>query len=751
MSFFSEERGSELKDLFFESALELLQSLNQEGLRLERNPEDPEVVRSVRRAVHTLKGDSATCGYRELSSLAHELEDALTPELARSAPTPLAELVLKAADTFEDMLAAYRKGQTPPSGQELRAAIRKLAGSANGSPVRNANGVHASDSSASPPFLWTEYERLVITQAASAGKKIFQVAALVDPSCAMRSAAVQLVRNVLQEAGTILAMHPEDQSTTEVNRIEIALATRHAQKDIARKCRIPGVVSDVVISPWGDETSTAKKPVRGKATPQPGKSNKKAPAASSKTKVSAASSKTKVSAASKTAAKVGRREKAALSRQAPPTVAAHASQTTESPATPPETSSSASGVPESILRVDADRIDAVLNLVGELIIGKSMLTQSISQFDKKFPKDPLRSHFSDALAFQSRVLNDLQKSVMKIRMVPVEQLFRRFPRVVRDVARERGREVNLEISGEDTDLDKSVLDSLAEPLTHILRNAVDHGIESPAERAAQGKPAQGKLHLKAYHQANQVVIEISDDGAGIPREKLLQKAIASKIISAEDARRLTPVEVLNLIFHPGLSTADQVTEISGRGVGMDVVKTALDRLKGSVQIESEPGQGTTFYLKVPLTLAIIKALLFRAGERLYAVPLAAVVEITRALESDFHQVESHEVIQLREQVLTLVRLEKLARHAAPSQPKKVFIIVINMGERRFGLVVDKLVGEDELVIKALDDHLVATDLVSGASILGDGTVVLILDIAAVVSRLGRAARPVPALRKGATA
>jgi len=252
VNLFSDDRGSELKELFFESALDLLQSLNQEGLRLERHPEDPEVVRGVRRAVHTLKGDSATCGYRELSSLAHELEDALTPELARSSPTPLAELVLKAADTFEDMLAAYRKGQTPPSGQELRAAIRELAGSAAGSPVKKANGVPSSESPASPSFAWTEYERLVITQAASTGNEILQVAAQVDPSCVMRSAAAQLVRNVLQEAGTILAMHPEDSSAAEVNRIEIALATRHAPNEIARKCRVPGVVSDVFILPWGE-------------------------------------------------------------------------------------------------------------------------------------------------------------------------------------------------------------------------------------------------------------------------------------------------------------------------------------------------------------------------------------------------------------------------------------------------------------------------------------------------------------------
>ncbi len=239
-----------------------------------------------------------------------------------------------------------------------------------------------------------------------------------------------------------------------------------------------------------------------------------------------------------------------------------------------------------------------------------------------------------------------------------------------------------------------------------------------------GKPKQGCVRLNAYHQGNQVVIEVADDGKGIDRQKVVQKAIDRGIVTADEAARMTEGEMLNLIFHPGLSTADQVTSISGRGVGMDVVKTVVERLKGTVSIESKLGQGTTFLLKVPLTLAIIKALLFRISERMYAVPLTSVMEITRAMEADIHRVDQHEVLRLRDQVLTLVRLSKLNK-------------VIAIGDRRFGLVVDKLVGEEELVIKALDDHLVATELVSGASILGDGTVVLILNLSSVVSRLGK--------------
>jgi two-component system chemotaxis sensor kinase CheA len=410
------------------------------------------------------------------------------------------------------------------------------------------------------------------------------------------------------------------------------------------------------------------------------------------------------------------------------------------PATAPQNtetqSASFSALPETLLRVDADRIDAVLNLVGELIIGKSMLHQTMNEFDKRFAKDPLRSRFADAMAFQSRIINDLQKSVMKIRMVPVEQLFRRFPRVVRDISKSCSKEVALILSGQDTDLDKSILDMLAEPLAHLVRNAVDHGIESPAERISAGKPAQGTVTLDAYHQGNQIVIEVSDDGRGIDREKVVQRAIEAGIVSAADAASLAEADALNLVFHPGLSTAEQVTSISGRGVGMDVVKTVLERLKGTATIKSSPGQGTTFYLKVPLTLAIIKALLFRVGQRIYAVPLASVVEIARATQNEIHRVDHHDVIKMRDEVLTLMHLSRLAKESS-NNAKRIFVIVISLNDRKFGLVVDRLVGEEELVIKALDDHLVATDLVSGASILGDGTVVLILNIATVIARLGR--------------
>ena len=324
------------------------------------------------------------------------------------------------------------------------------------------------------------------------------------------------------------------------------------------------------------------------------------------------------------------------------------------------------------MRVDASRIDAVMNLVGELIIGKSMLNRTLAEFDARHSRDPIRAKLAEALAFQSRVLDELHKCVLKIRMVPVEQLFRRFPRVVRDVAKLCGKDIALEVAGEHTDLDKSILDALAEPLTHLVRNAVDHGIEPASERLGAGKPARGTVSLNAYHQGTQVVIEVRDDGRGIDLDLIREQAVRNALIKQEDAERLTEPDLLNLIFEPGFSTATEVTEVSGRGVGMDVVRTVLDRLKGTVNVTSVKGKGTSILLRVPLTLASIQTLLFRVGGRLFAVPLSSVVEITRVSDPEIQRVDKREVLRLREQILTLVRLSSLKGiHAVDSgEPKK---------------------------------------------------------------------------------
>jgi two-component system chemotaxis sensor kinase CheA len=297
--------------------------------------------------------------------------------------------------------------------------------------------------------------------------------------------------------------------------------------------------------------------------------------------------------------------------------------------------------------------------------------------------------------------------------------------------------VDLELCGQETDLDKGILDAIAEPLTHLVRNAVSHGIEPAEQRRSLGKPLHGKIKLNAFHQGNQVVVEISDDGRGIDAHKIRAKACEVGLISSQEASRLSDAEALELIFRPGFSTAEVVTEVSGRGVGMDVVQSVLHKLKATIHIETHPGQGTIFRLKLPLTLAIIKALMFWVEQRLYAIPLNAVNQIARTTEAEVHQVDNYEVLQLRNQVLPLLRLGRRGAVAGDRKSNKLFVLVITVSEKKYGLIVDALEGEEELVIKALDDHTFSTDLVNGASILGDGKVVLILNLLAVVEHVSR--------------
>jgi two-component system chemotaxis sensor kinase CheA len=611
----------------------------------------------------------------------------------------VAEIAFAAADVFAEMIAAYHRGKKLPSTRSLAKRIEELTAAPASGKTRRTKKAAVKTSAAKTPASrtshktahWTEYEKLAMTRAQASGQDVYHVVVKIDPHCAMPIAGRQLVHNAIGVMGPVLAVRPDAKSPAASKQVEFVLASVQTADQIAAKCRIPTITGEV----------TAELMLEAAAA------------------VTESDSKT-VASPEVSAVTPGA---AAAPEVAPPEPAA------AEPSLMPTTAL------ENILRVDAGRIDNVLNLVGELIIGKSMLQQALNEFSKRFPKEPLRGKFADAMAFQARVLNDLQRSVMKIRMVPVDQLFRRFPRMVRDVSRQCGRDVELDISGQDTDLDKGILDAISEPLTHLVRNAVSHGIEPAEERRKLGKAPRGMIRLNAYHQGNQVVVEVSDDGRGIDAQKIRAKAIELGMATAEELARLSEGELYEFIFKPGFSTADEVTEVSGRGVGMDVVQSVLHRLKASISVETHSGIGTTFRMKLPLTLAIIKALLFWVEQRLYAIPLNAVLEIARTFETEVHQVDNYEVLQLRNQVLPLLRLGRPA--AGENRNSKLFVLVITAGERKYGLIVDALEGEEELVIKALDDQTFSTDLVSGASILGDGRVVLILNLPAVVEHVAR--------------
>lgn len=382
------------------------------------------------------------------------------------------------------------------------------------------------------------------------------------------------------------------------------------------------------------------------------------------------------------------------------------------------------------IRVDIERLDHLLTLVGELVVNRTRITDIAAGLARS-TGDPATKELLESVALLARTSGEIQESLMKVRMVPIGRVFDRFPRMVRDIAKARGKEVVLEIEGAQTELDKTIVDEIGEPLMHLLRNCVDHGIEAPFEREAAGKPRAGRIALNAYHAGNQIVIELHDDGAGIDRERVLARAHSEGLVRHDE--QLDEQEMLELIFRPGFSTADVVSEVSGRGVGMDVVQKAVAHLKGTIAVSSEPGRGTRFAIKLPLTLAIIMALLVRVGEDLYAIPLDAVLESQRIEIDDIRTLQGSEVVTLRGAIVPLVRVAEFFGLGIPRDPEKAMVVIVNVAGRQVGLVVDAFAGEQEIVIKPLSDVVGRIPGISGATILGSGAIALILDVHSLVA------------------
>jgi two-component system, chemotaxis family, sensor kinase CheA len=383
------------------------------------------------------------------------------------------------------------------------------------------------------------------------------------------------------------------------------------------------------------------------------------------------------------------------------------------------------------VRVDVERLDALLDLVGELVINRTRISAISSRLSHLVADKALANELADSAAMLARTTNEIQESIMRVRMVPIGQVFERFPRLVRDVAKARGKEVELRISGSQTDLDKTIVDEVGEPLMHLLRNSIDHGIEPPALREQRGKPRAGTIALDAYHEGNQIIIEVADDGGGIDLDKVRARGIRQGLISAEE--RLSDRELIELIFTPGFSTADEVSDLSGRGVGMDVVKKNITALKGVFDVDSTAGQGTKFTIKLPLTLAIIQALLVRVARELYAIPLDSVLESQRVEMSEVRTIGGNEVITLRGQVVPLLRISDVFALGGKRDPEKLMVVIVGLQGRQVGLVVDSFEGEQEIVIKPLSDVVGRVSGISGATILGNGSISLIVDVHSLVS------------------
>ncbi|MFQ5479811.1 MAG: chemotaxis protein CheA [Thermodesulfobacteriota bacterium] len=391
---------------------------------------------------------------------------------------------------------------------------------------------------------------------------------------------------------------------------------------------------------------------------------------------------------------------------------------------------------EHNIRVDIVKLDEVLNLVGELVLSRNRLMRLGSQLNESRIDEEIVSQTDEAIAQLDLVTSDLQLSVMKMRMQPIARVFNKFPRMVRDLARSGNKEIELKVSGEDTELDKTVIEEIGDPLIHLIRNSVDHGVESPAEREAAGKPACGTIYLSAAQEGQNIVVCVEDDGKGMDPEKIKESAIGKGVITPEEAAKLSAKDALDLIFRPGFSTVKKVSDISGRGVGMDVVKTGITNINGLINIESEVGSGTKIIFRLPLTLAIIQILIVKAGSEIYGIPLANVIENIRLRPEDVKTIRGREVVSVRDSVLPVARLESIVRprtFAERGDSNKIYVVIIGVGEKRFGLLVDELYGQEEIVMKTMGEYMKGTEGVAGASITGDGKVVLILDVASVLT------------------
>ncbi len=387
---------------------------------------------------------------------------------------------------------------------------------------------------------------------------------------------------------------------------------------------------------------------------------------------------------------------------------------------------------DATIRVETKRLDSVMNLVGELVLGRNRLIKIGTQLEQNHESDPQVRVLSETLAQLNLVTTDLQLAVMKTRMLPIKKVFAKLPRMVRDLSQKLNKQVRLEMRGEETELDKSVADEIGDPLVHLVRNAIDHGIETPAERQAKGKPGEGQLTIAASQEGNSIVIRINDDGRGIPVDKIKAKALAKGLISEAELATMEHREVLNLIFLPGFSTAEQVTDVSGRGVGMDVVRTNIRKINGSVDLESEAGKGSQIIIKLPLTIAIIQALMVEVEQSIFAIPLSTVIEAVRISRSDIKTINGREVLHLRDRVLPLIRLAQEFDIPTDADRERFYVVVAALGDRRVGVVVDELRSQEEVVIKSIWDYLETVKGVSGATITGEGKVVLILDTSELV-------------------
>lgn len=696
---------SQYLEIFIDETKEHLQSLNEQLLILEKEPDNVDCINEIFRAAHSLKGMAATMGYMRMNHLAHDMENVFS-EIRNgkmNVKSDLVDILFRSLDALEGYLGNIQESadEGTEDNEEIIADLNRVLAEGTGQAVpekkKDVKAEKEAPANANEKYKSIELQEeeiATIEKAKAEGLNIYGVTIFIQESCLLKAARAFLVFKNLEEKGEVLKSVPDTEAIEDEKfdfDFSLIIATEADKEEIKKSIMNVSEIKDALVGDYeiiakDAEEQPAEAPAAdtGKEESPSGKIEDAAPVAAEAQTAPKAKEEEKKTAQPKTSAK-------------------------------PKVNRS--------VRVDIEKLDVLMNLVSELIIAKNGLI-SIGNSSENM-RD---SGFNEQIEYLERVTTNLHESVMKVRMMPIESVVNKFPRMIRDLTKKLNKKMELYMTGEDTELDRTVIDEIGDPLMHLLRNSADHGLESNEDRIKAGKPEVGSIFLDAYQDGNNVVIEVRDDGAGINVETVRKKAVEKGLITPEQAENLTIQETVDLLFKPGFSTADKITDVSGRGVGLDVVKNKIEGLGGDIEARTVPGEGSNFIIRLPLTLAIIQALMVELGDEKYAIPLSSIQTIEDIPYEDVKYVQTKEVINLRGTVIPLIRLDDvLDVEPREEKPESLTVVIVSKGDKLAGLVVDNLIGQLEIVIKSIGKYINCNKMISGAAILGDGDIALIID------------------------
>ena len=700
---------SQYLEIFIDETSEHLQNLSDCIMELEKDPENMDTINEIFRAAHSLKGMAGTMGFKRMQRLTHDMENVFQEVRSEKVKvtSSMIDLLFKCLDAIEGYLDNV-KASSDEGTEDNELIIKELNDF-----IAAEDGAAAAPAQAEPKkeeapaqtaggddkkyfeFGLSESEKDKIKQAEEGGAHIYGMTIYIQKECLLKAARAFLVFKAVEEFGEILVYNPSSQDIEDEKfdcDFSIFIASDEPYEKIAEAAKSVSEIDKVVGEEVKYETLAAKQE-KAEADAAAAEKSQDAPA------------------------------EATPAQEQPQAQAAKPAAKTQSSGNKKQTV--AKPVTNRTVRVDIEKLDALMNQVSELIIAKNSLV-SISSTDSG---DFQNQSFHEQIEYLERITTNLHESVMKVRMVPIESVVAKFPRMIRDLSRKLDKKMELYMTGEDTELDRTVVDQIGDPLQHLLRNSADHGLEDNATRIAKGKPEVGSIFLNAFQEGNNVIIQVGDDGNGIDVEAVRNKAIERGVITEEQAETMSQKEIINLLFLPSFSMAKKITDISGRGVGLDVVKSNIEALGGDVEVKTELGVGTTFTVRLPLTLAIIQALMVEIRDEKYAIALGSISNIEDIPVKDIKYVEAQEVIHLRGKVIPLIRMDQvLDIEPKEEEPESLTVVIVQKGENLAGLVVDNLIGQQEIVIKSLGKYINNNKIISGATILGDGEVALILDV-----------------------